>query len=107
MSDPRVIMMRSRENITNTKEVKGAIISPSCEPVSAKAPWTAVRSSASTFDMRSLVPRKLLCGLKAPAMDEAKLADKRCVKGGPFGALHGLPYAVKDSLSTKDVRRLS
>ena len=37
------------------------------------------------------------------AFDEAKLADKR-VRDAVPGPLHGLPYAVKDTLPTKDVR---
>ena len=38
------------------------------------------------------------------ALDEAKLADKRVSKNDVPGSLHGLPYAVKDTLPTKDVR---
>jgi len=38
------------------------------------------------------------------AFDEAKLADKRVSSDDVHGPLHGLPYAVKDTLPTKDVR---
>jgi len=38
------------------------------------------------------------------ALDEARLADKRVSKNDVPGPLHGLPYAVKDTLPTKDVR---
>jgi len=38
------------------------------------------------------------------AFDEAKLADRRVIDDDLHGPLHGLPYAVKDTLSTKDVR---
>ncbi len=36
--------------------------------------------------------------------EEAKVADQRSAKDKPQGVLHGLPYAVKDTLPTKDVR---
>ena len=38
------------------------------------------------------------------ALDEAKTTDKRRANGGVLAALHGLPYAVKDTLATKDIR---
>ena len=38
------------------------------------------------------------------ALDEAKLADQRVSKNDVPGSLHGLPYVVKDTLPTKDVR---
>ena len=38
------------------------------------------------------------------ALDEAKSADRCSTKTKPDNALHGLPYAVKDTLPTKDVR---
>jgi amidase len=38
------------------------------------------------------------------AFDEAKLADKRVTGDNLHGPLHGLPYAVKDTLPTKGVR---
>ena len=38
------------------------------------------------------------------AESEARLADKIQAKGETTGVLHGLPYAVKDTLRTKDVR---
>jgi len=38
------------------------------------------------------------------AFDEAKLADQKRQTGETLGVLHGLPYAVKDTLPTKDVR---
>lgn len=37
------------------------------------------------------------------AFEEAKLADQKATKGESLGVLHGLPYAVKDTLPTKDV----
>jgi amidase len=38
------------------------------------------------------------------ALDEAKLADKQVSRNDVPAPLHGLPFAVKDTLPTKDVR---
>lgn len=54
---------------------------------------------ASNPDINALVT---LCPERA--LEEAKLMDQRAVKNESMGALHGLPYAVKDILPTRDVR---
>ena len=37
------------------------------------------------------------------AVDEARAADARQAKGGPLGALHGVPITVKDSIETAGI----
>jgi amidase len=54
---------------------------------------------ASNSDINALVT---LCLERA--LDEAKLMDQRATKNESMGALHGLPYAVKDTPQTRDVR---
>ena len=54
---------------------------------------------ASNPDINALVT---LCLERA--LDEAKLMDRRAAKNESMGALHGLPYAIKDTLPTKGVR---
>jgi len=38
------------------------------------------------------------------AMDEARQAEQAIMDDKPLGALHGIPFSVKDLVSTKDVR---
>lgn len=38
------------------------------------------------------------------ALEDAKSMDQRAAKNESMGALHGLPYAVKNTLQTRDVR---
>src|SRR5262249_33443136 len=43
-----------------------------------------------------------LCGDKA--MAQAKAAERQLMAGEPLGLLHGIPFTVKDIVSTKGVR---
>ncbi len=41
---------------------------------------------------------------RAELLAEARAADQRAARGDPLGALHGLPFAVKDLTSTRGIR---
>jgi len=40
------------------------------------------------------------------AVEEAKKAEQAVMKGAPLGALHGVPFSVKDLIQTKGVRTM-
>ena len=41
------------------------------------------------------------------ALTEAKRAEEAVMKGAPLGAIHGIPYSIKDLNLTKGIRTMS